>query len=137
MADKTISALTAVASLDGTEPLPLVQGGTTKKATVSQVLTGQLVTESGTTRTLAATDNGKIILCTSGSAVTISCPDGLVDGFNCTIIQQGAGKVTLAASGTAAIYAYSSLLSTTGQYAVASVINVGSDVFVAAGNLGV
>ena len=60
MADKTISALTAVASLDGTEPLPLVQGGTTKKATVSQVLTGQLVTESGTTRTLAATDNGKI-----------------------------------------------------------------------------
>lgn len=137
MADKTISALTAVTSLDGTEPLPLVQSGTTKKATITQVLTGQLVTESGTTRTLSATDNGKIILCTSGSAVTISCPDGLVDGFNSSIVQMGAGKVTLAASGTATLVSYSSLFSTMGQYAIISVINAGSDNFVAAGNLGV
>lgn len=137
MADKTISALTAVTSLDGTEPLPLVQSGTTKKATVSQVLTGQLVTESGTTRTLAATDNGKIILCTSGSAVAITCPTGLADGFNCTIIQMGAGKVTLAAGASATLVSYSSLFSTMGQYAVISAIQTGSDNFVAAGNLGV
>ena len=97
MADKTISALTAVTSLDGTEPLPLVQSSTTKKATVSQVLTGQLVTESGTSRTLTATDNAKVIYCTSGSAVTITCATGLGVGFNCTIIQGGAGKVTVAA----------------------------------------
>jgi len=137
MADKTISALTAVTSLDGSEPLPVVQSGSTKKATVSQVLTGQLVTESGTSRTLGATDNGKVILCTSGSAVTISCPDGLADGFNCTLIQMGAGKVTLAASGTATLNSYSGLLSTMGQYAVVSAIQVGSDEFIAAGNLGV
>lgn len=137
MADKTISALTAVTSLDGTEPLPLVQSGITKKATVSQVLTGQLVTESGTTRTLAATDNGKIILCTSGSAVTITCPTGLVDGFNCTVIQMGAGKVTLAAGASATLVSYSSLFSTMGQYAAISVVDTGSDNFVATGNLGV
>ena len=32
-----------------------------------------ILTESGTTRTLSAVDNGKIIYCTSGSATTITC----------------------------------------------------------------
>ena len=137
MADKTISALTAVTTLDGTEPLPVVQSSTTKKATVSQVLTGQLVTEAGTSRTLSATDNAKIIVCTSSSAVTITCPTGLVDGFNATIIQKGTGKVTLAAGSGALLISYSSLFSTMGQYAVISVVTVDSDVFIAAGNLGV
>jgi hypothetical protein len=136
MADKKISQLTAVTVLDGTEPLPLVQSGETKKATVSQVLTGQIVTEAGTSRTLAAGDNGKIIYCTSGSAVTITCATGLAVGFNATIIQGGAGKVTLAA-GAATLNSYSGLLSTMGQYAVISVISAVADEFIAAGNLGV
>ena len=136
MADKTISGLTAVTSLDGTEPLPLVQSGSTKKATVSQLLTGQLITESGTSRTLSATDNGKIIYCTNGSAVTITCATGLGAGFNCTIIQGGAGKVTVAA-GAATLVSYSSLFSTMGQYAVISLISPVANTFVAAGNLGV
>ena len=136
MADKTISALTAVTSLDGTEPLPVVQSSTTKKATVSQVLTGQLVTESGTSRTLSATDNAKIIYCTSSSAVTITCATGLGVGFNCTIIQGGTGKVTVAA-GAATLVSYSSLFSTMGQYAVISLVSPVSGTFVAAGNLGV
>jgi hypothetical protein len=136
MADKKISQLTAVTALDGTEPLPLVQSGVTKKATVSQVLTGQIVTEAGTSRTLAAGDNGKIIYCTSGSAVTITCATGLGVGFNATIIQGGAGKVTLAA-GAATLNSYSGLFSTMGQYAVISVISAVADEFIAAGNLGV
>lgn len=136
MADAKISALPAVTSLDGTEPLPLVQSSTTKKATVSQVLTGQLVTEAGTSRTLTAADNAKIIYCTSGSAVTITCATGLGVGFNATIIQGGAGKVTVAA-GAATLNSYSGLLSTMGQYAVISVVSPVADEFIAAGNLGV
>ena len=136
MADLKISQLTAVTSLDGTEPLPLVQSSTTKKATVSQVLTGIIVTESGTTRTLSATDNAKIIYCTSASAVTINCAAGLGVGFNCTIIQGGAGKVTIAANGQT-LNSYSGLLSTMGQYAVISLVAPVADTFIAAGNLGV
>jgi hypothetical protein len=136
MADKKISQLTAATALDGTEPLPLVQSGVTKKATVSQVLTGQIVTEAGTSRTLAAGDNGKIIYCTSGSAVTITCATGLGVGFNATIIQGGDGKVTLAA-GAATLNSYSGLLSTMGKFAVISVISPVADEFIAAGNLGV
>jgi hypothetical protein len=136
MADTKISALPAATALTGVEPLPVVQGGSTKKATVTQILTGQLITESGTSRTLSATDNGKIIYCTSGSAVTITCATGLDVGFNATIIQGGAGKVTLAA-GAATLNSYSGLLSTMGQYAVVSVVSAVADEFIAAGNLGV
>jgi hypothetical protein len=37
MANKKISELTAVTSLAGTEPLPVVQAGETRKATVNQM----------------------------------------------------------------------------------------------------
>jgi hypothetical protein len=137
MADKKISQLTAVTTpLALTEELPAVQSGATKKVTVQQMLTGVIVTEAGTSRTLAAGDNGKIIYCTSGSAVTITCATGLPVGFNCTIIQGGAGKVTLAA-GAATLNSFGALFSTNGQYAAISVISPATDEFVAAGNLGV
>ena len=95
-----------------------------------------IITESGTTRTLSANDNGKVIYCTSGSAVTITCAAGLGAGFSCTIIQGGAGKVTVAANGQTLV-SYSSLFSTMGQYAVISLICPVANTFVAAGNLGV
>jgi len=95
-----------------------------------------IITEAGTTRTLSAVDNGKVIYCTSGSATTITCATGLGVGFTCTIIQGGAGKVTVA-SGAATLVSYSSLFSTMGQYAVISLISPVADTFLAAGNLGV
>jgi hypothetical protein len=137
MADQKISQLTAVTTpLALTEEVPAVQSGSTKKVTVQQMLTGVIVTEAGTTRTLAASDNGKIIYCTNGSAVTITCDTGLPVGFNCTIIQGGAGKVTVAA-GAATLNSYSGLFSSMGQYAVISLISPVADTFIAAGNLGV
>lgn len=137
MADAKISQLPAVTTpLALTEELPAVQSGTTKKVTVQQMLTGVIVTESGTTRTLSATDNGKIIYCTSSSAVTINCASGLGAGFNCTIIQGGTGKVTVAPN-SQTLVSYSSLFSTMGQYAVISLMAPVANTFVAAGNLGV
>jgi hypothetical protein len=94
-----------------------------------------IITEAGTSRTLSAGDNGKVIYCTSGSATTITCATGLGKGFTCTIIQGGAGKVTVAA-GAATLASYSSLFSTMGQNAVISLISAVADQFIAAGNLG-
>jgi hypothetical protein len=137
MADAKISALPAVTTpLALTEELPAVQSSTTKKVTVQQILTGVLVTEASTSRTLSATDNGKIIYCTSSSAVTINCASGLGAGFNCTIIQGGTGKVTVAPN-SQTLVSYSSLFSTMGQYAVISLVAPVANTFVAAGNLGV
>ena len=101
-----------------------------------QISSGALITEATTSRTLSATDNGKIIYCTSGSATTITCAAGLGVGFSVTIIQGDAGKVTVAA-GAATLVSYSSLFSTMGQYAVISLVSPVADTFVAAGNLGV
>jgi hypothetical protein len=95
-----------------------------------------IITEAGTARTLSADDNGKVIYCTSGSAVTITCAAGLGVGFSTTIIQGGAGKVTIAAGGQT-LDSYSGLLSTMGEYAVISLISPVADEFIAAGNLGV
>ena len=95
-----------------------------------------IVRETGTSRTLSAADNGKVILCGNTSAITVTCPAGLPVGFSCTIIQTNTGKVTLAESGTA-VESYSGLMSTMGQYAVISLISTDPDWFIAAGNLGV
>jgi hypothetical protein len=95
-----------------------------------------IITEAGTSRTLTAGDNGKVIYCTNGAAVTITCDTGLGAGFSVTIVQGGDGKVTLAA-GTATLNSYSGLLSTMGKFAVISLISPVADEFLAAGNLGV
>ena len=95
-----------------------------------------IITEATTARTLSASDNGKVIYCTSGSATTITCAASLGAGFSCTIIQGGAGKVTVAAGGQTLV-SYSSLFSTMGQYAVISAICPVANTFLLAGNLGV
>jgi hypothetical protein len=101
-----------------------------------QLSTSGILTEATTSRTLSSGDNGKIIYCTSGSATTITCAAGLGAGFSVTIIQGGAGKVTVAAGGQTLV-SYSSLFSTMGQYAVISLVCPVANTFVAAGNLGV
>lgn len=100
-----------------------------------KLLPSAIVTEAGTSRTLSAADNGKVIYCTSGSAVTITCATGLGVGFSCTIIQAGAGKVTVAA-GAATLNSYASLVSLAGQYAAATLIAPVADNFILAGTLG-
>jgi hypothetical protein len=46
---------------------------------------------------LGATDNNKIFLITSASAVTITVPNTLIVGFSCQFIQGGAGQIVLSA----------------------------------------
>jgi hypothetical protein len=113
-----------------------------KNAFLSAVALGgagaaQLVTETTTSRTLSATDANKIIYCTSSSAVTITTAASLGVGFNCTIIQGGTGKVTIAQGASTTLVSYSSLFSTMGQYAVISLVAPVANTFIAAGNLGV
>lgn len=96
-----------------------------------------IITESTTSRTLSASDNGKVIYCTSSSATTITTAASLGAGFSVTIIQGGTGKVTVAQGSSTTLASYSSLYSTMGQYAVISLICPVANTFLAAGNLGV
>ena len=69
MADKRISALTAAATLDKTETFPIVQGGTTKKATIAQALAPLTILQSDAGTMLAGVPSypvdGQVYLLTS------------------------------------------------------------------------
>ena len=124
-------ATTVISKVTGTST------GGTQQADAYILTSAGIITESTTSRTLSAGDNGKIIYCTSGSATTITTATGLGAGFSVTIIQGGAGKVTVAQGASTTLVSYSSLLSTMGQYAVISLVCPVADTFLAAGNLGV
>lgn len=93
----------------------------------------EINTQSGTTYTLSATDNGKIISCTSNSAVTISVP-ALTSGFNCLIVQRGTGQVTLVNGGGTVNNRYN-FNKTAGLYAIMSLVSVASGVFISSGDM--
>ena len=87
-----------------------------------------VVTESGTSRTLAAGDNGKVIVCTNGSATTITVPASLATGFAVTVIQAGAGQITFSASSTT-INNRQSHTKTAGQHARVGLVQTSSDTY--------
>ena len=93
----------------------------------------EINTQSGTTYTLTAMDNGKIISCTSNSAVTITVP-ALTSGFNCLIVQRGTGQVTLVNGGGTVNNRYN-FTKTAGQHAIMSLVSVAAGVFISSGDM--
>ncbi len=77
--------------------------------------------QTGTLYTLVATDTGKVITLNNASAITVTVPTGLGAGFNCTVIQKGAGQITFSASGTT-INNRQSHDKTAGQHAVIGLV---------------
>ena len=64
MADVKISALPAASSVAGVDTIPIVQGGVTKKATISQLPTGGgefLIMSGGINSTVIVDQNGTSI----------------------------------------------------------------------------
>ena len=118
------------------ENISIAPNGTGKTDFNDSPLTGygaDLQTESGTSKTLAAADNGTIIVCSSNSAVTITVPASLPTGFNCMIIQSGSGQVSLSASSTTLNNRNGT--KTAGQHAIMTVVHLGSDAFVVSGDV--
>lgn len=89
--------------------------------------------QGGTSYTLAASDNGKIISCTSNSPVTITVP-ALSIGFNCLIVQRGTGQITLSASGSTINNRYN-FNKTAGQHAIMSLVSVAAGQFISSGDM--
>jgi hypothetical protein len=87
-------------------------------------------TVSGTTDTLAATDNGKILYTTNGSAVTITVPPDIfaVDDM-LVVIQEGAGKVSFAEGSGVTVNSAGDYLSIAARYGSATLIARGSNTF--------
>lgn len=88
----------------GTAPNNVVPGYYYWNGSIWVQISNGLIVESKTAGfTLSASDNNKIILITSATAVTVTVsntsPNILPIGFSCQIIQGGVGAVTIAGSG--------------------------------------
>ncbi len=89
--------------------------------------------QTGTTYTLQSSDNGKIITLSNASAITVTVPSTLPTGFNCTLIQLGAGQVGLTTSGVT-IQNRNSHTKLAGQYSMATLVEYTSNVLVFQGD---
>ena len=88
---------------------------------------------TGTSYTLTAADNGKVITLSNSSAITLNVPS-LFPGFNCLIIQLGAGQVTLATQSTT-ISNRNSHTKTAGQHAILTLVTITNDAFISSGDM--
>lgn len=101
------------------------------------------VTDATTARTLTSSDMGKTILFTSGSAtvVTVDASTDFTVGARVDIIADGAGELTVLASGATVAGAETSTTSgsfTVGtQYSAATLLCVATDEYRLIGNIGV
>lgn len=119
-------------SLDVTGATTL-SGGTNFGGTAITNYLGTINPQTGTSYTLQASDSGKVITLSNAAAITLTVP-ALAIGFNCTIVQLGAGQVTISASGVT-INNRGGNTKTAGQYAVASLVTYASNVWVSGGDL--
>jgi hypothetical protein len=94
---------------------------------------GSVINDQTVGFTLGNTDNGKIIAINSSSATTITVPS-LSVGFNCLIVQKGAGQISLSASGVAINNRYG-FTKTAGQYSIITLVCIASGVFIASGDM--
>ena len=84
----------------GTVPNNVVPGYYFWNGTAWIQIAGGIIVDNSKTAgfTLAATDNNKVFLITSATAVTVTVPTTLPVGFTCQIIQGGAGTITMSGS---------------------------------------
>ena len=96
---------------------------------------GAINAQTGTSYTLTGTDNGKIVTFNNGSAVTVTVPAGLVQGYNCTVIQLGGGQVGFTAPAGVTLNSYGNQFKMIGQHGSATVLSYLSNVYNLSGNL--
>ena len=159
MANKKITELTELTTPAGADIVAIVDDvagtPTTKKVTVTNLMgqasasnlasydfNGNAISnfdasindQTGTTYTLVAGDNGKVVVLDNASAVTVTVPSGLEAGFNCSFIQKGLGQVSFTGAVGVTINNRQSHTKINAQYGVASIVAYAADVFVLAGD---
>lgn len=92
--------------------------------TLEDRTTQDIVPKTANYTGVTATDNRHKIVFNAAGAVTFTVPSDAPAGWECAVIQQGSGAVTIAVGGTGALFSRSSHTKTAGQYAIAYVVVV-------------
>ena len=128
----TLTGATLAANVTASSLISL--GTLTTVASGAYELSSSGISAKTASYSLVAGDNGKIITMNVASANTLTVPASLAVGFNCTIIQLGAGQTTITASGTT-LNSLSGFLKISAQHGSASLISYVSNVYNVAGSL--
>jgi len=96
-------------------------------------ITQEINAQTGTSYPLTDADHGKLVTLDNGSAIALSVNTGLRSDFACMILQKGVGVVTV--GGTATVNEFSGFTDTAGQWALASISGLGSNIYVLQGRL--
>ena len=88
------------------------------------------VSQTTTSRTLSDSDNGKVIVCTNASTITVTIPSTLTAGFSCKLVQGGAGIIGVSAGSGTTLSLIGGKAFTSGQYQVVDLINYATNAYV-------
>ena len=108
-------------------------GGLTANAAVTSEITSSFTIDANN----AETYKGKIIICNPSAAITITFAASLPTGFNCMVLQKSAdaNKVTFAAGTNVTVKNRNNYTATAGNYALATIVHIGSNIIVTAGDM--
>ena len=106
---------------------------------VNDLAFGQFNAQTGTSYTLVLTDVAKVVSLSNAAAITLTVPPNSSVAFpvgtQMLFYQGDAGQVTLTAGAGVTIRSSGAKLKLVGQYAVAGIIKLATDEWVAFGNL--
>ena len=105
---------------------------------VNDIAFGIFNAQTGTTYTLVLTDVAKVVSLTNAASITLTIPTNATVAFptgtQILLYQGGAGQVTVGGAGVT-IRSQGTKLKINGQYGVAGLLKIGTDEWVAFGNL--
>lgn len=105
---------------------------------VNDIAFGVFNAQTGTSYTLVLTDVAKVVSLTNAASITLTIPTNasvaFPTGTQILLYQGGAGQVTIGGAGVT-IRSQGTKLKINGQYGVAGILKVGTDEWVAFGNL--
>ena len=140
--NQSVIGLPGPLPFDGSEWVNFRQGREGVTAPIVTVLAQVGVRQVGTTVTTAAltipNDPSQFYLMNSTAAQVVTVPSGLTRwavGSTITIVQLGTGAVSIAAGSGATIYKRSSTFNSAGVNSIISLVNVGTDTWIATGGL--
>jgi len=109
---------------------------------ISDLIASGFNAQTGTTYTLALTDadsGAEIVTLDNGSAIAVTVPTNtsvaFPTGSRVTLIQLGAGQVTIAGASGVTVNSQGSKNKIAGQYGVAQLVKTATDTWVLFGNL--
>jgi hypothetical protein len=119
-----------------------VSDGATFSGTVAsnsgyQITSATINGQTGTSYSLTASDNGKIITMSNGATSTVTIIAGLPVGYNTMVIQLGTGQVGFTAASGVTMNAYASGFKISGQHGAASIVSYATNIFNVSGTLSV